>query len=125
MITQKRSKRKPSGGRYKKSRDKRIYELGSEPTHTKLGAMMLKRSRSRGGNVKLRVIRSDVVNVLDAKTMTHKLVKIKTVVDNPASKHLVRRNIITRGAIIETELGKARVTSRPGQEGAINAVLVK
>ncbi|MBI2574848.1 30S ribosomal protein S8e [Candidatus Woesearchaeota archaeon] len=125
MIAQHRSRRKPSSGRYKKARDKRLYELGSEPTHTRLGARMLKRSRARGGNVKLRVIRSDVANVLDTKTGKHKLAKIKTVADNPASKHLVRRNIITRGAIIETELGKARVTNRPGQEGSVNAVLLK
>ena len=67
---------------------------------------------------------SDVVNLVgkDGKIVK---VKIKNVVDNPADKHLARRNIITKGTIIDTEKGKARVTSRPGQDGVINAVLVK
>jgi small subunit ribosomal protein S8e len=45
-------------------------------------------------------------------------------VENQANIHYVRRNIINKGAIIETNLGKARVTSRPGQTGTINAVLL-
>ena len=35
------------------------------------------------------------------------------------------RGIITKGALIETELGKAIVTSRPGQDGVVNALLVE
>ncbi|MEK6949175.1 MAG: 30S ribosomal protein S8e, partial [Nanoarchaeota archaeon] len=49
---------------------------------------------------------------------------IKTISGNPANRHFVRRNIMTKGAIIETEKGKARITSRPGQDGAVNAVLI-
>ena len=37
---------------------------------------------------------------------------------------LVRRNIITKGSIVETKLGKAKVTCRPGQEGSVNGVLL-
>ncbi|MCD6558125.1 MAG: 30S ribosomal protein S8e, partial [Candidatus Aenigmarchaeota archaeon] len=37
----------------------------------------------------------------------------------------VRRNIITKGAIIMTEDGRAVVTNRPGQEGVINAKLIE
>jgi small subunit ribosomal protein S8e len=47
------------------------------------------------------------------------------VVENPANPHYVRRNILTKGAIVETEFGKARIISRPGQHGVINGVLVK
>ena len=46
------------------------------------------------------------------------------VVENPANRHFVRRNIMTKGTVIETEKGKARITSRPGQDGTINAVLI-
>ena len=49
---------------------------------------------------------------------------IETVELNGANRNYVRRNIITKGAIIQTTLGKAKVTNRPGQDGSINAVLV-
>jgi small subunit ribosomal protein S8e len=32
--------------------------------------------------------------------------------------------MITKGAVLKTELGRARVTSRPGQHGILNAVLM-
>ncbi len=66
----------------------------------------------------------DFVNLVGKDGKTTKT-KIKNVVDNPADKHLARRNIMTKGAIIETEHGKAKITSRPGQDGVINAVLAK
>ena len=53
-----------------------------------------------------------------------KRAKILSVIENYANPHLTRQNVITKGCIIETELGKARVTSRPGQHGIINAVLL-
>ena len=46
------------------------------------------------------------------------------VVENPANRHYIRRNILTRGTIIKTEKGNARITSRPGQDGVVNAVLI-
>ena len=33
--------------------------------------------------------------------------------------------MITKGAILETEDGKCKVVSRPGQSGVINAILVQ
>ncbi len=44
--------------------------------------------------------------------------------ENAANRHYVRRDIITKGTIIQTKLGKARVTSRPAQDGTVNAVLI-
>ena len=64
------------------------------------------------------------MNVVDPKTKSSKKVKIKTITENPANRNFVRRNIITKGAVIETELGKAKITGRPGQDAAINAVLL-
>ena len=61
--------------------------------------------------------------LLIAQAKIEKL-KITAVVENPANRHFVRRNIITKGTVIETEKGKARITSRPGQEGVINAILI-
>jgi small subunit ribosomal protein S8e len=67
----------------------------------------------------------DVANVTDSQTGQTKSTKILSVIENPADPHFVRRNVLTKGAIIETELGKARVTSRPGQSGSVNAVLIE
>jgi len=62
--------------------------------------------------------------VTNPKTHTTSKTDIITVVENPANIHYVRRNILTKGAIVNTKLGKARITSRPGQSGVINAVLI-
>jgi small subunit ribosomal protein S8e len=72
----------------------------------------------------MRVLKCELANVADPKSGTTKTVKIITVRDNPANPFYARRNITTKGAVIETELGDAVVTSRPGQEGIVNAVLV-
>jgi small subunit ribosomal protein S8e len=44
---------------------------------------------------------------------------------NTANPNYVRRNLLTKGAIIKTELGSARIVSRPGQDGIINALLLE
>lgn len=119
-----RSKRKVSGGRYHSARGKKKSELAGIPVLTKLEETKLKKKRTLGGNQKNKLLSSDIVNLAgkDGKIVK---VKIKNVVDNPADKHLARRNIITKGTIIDTEKGKARVTSRPGQDGVINAVVME
>lgn len=119
-----RSKRKASGGRYHKFRGKKKSELVGHPALTKLDEPVLKRKRVLGGNQKNKLLSADIVNLVGKDGKIAK-VKIKNVIDNPADKHLARRNIITKGAIIETEQGEAKVTSRPGQDGVVNAVLVK
>ncbi|MBI5389198.1 30S ribosomal protein S8e [Candidatus Woesearchaeota archaeon] len=124
VITQSRPKRKLSGARYHAYRKKRQYEAGGLPTHTKIGETKRKKDRTVGGNNKMRLILANIANVLDPKTKKYQKAKIKTVVDNPANRHFVRRNIITKGTVIDTDLGKARVVSRPGQDGTVNAVLV-
>jgi small subunit ribosomal protein S8e len=72
----------------------------------------------------MRLFKGEFANVADPKSGTTKTVKIVTVKDNPANPFYARRNITTKGAVIETELGDAVVTSRPGQEGIVNAVLL-
>ena len=46
-------------------------------------------------------------------------VKIVRVLENKANRSYARRNIITKGAIVETDQGEAIVTNRPGQDGQI------
>lgn len=123
-ISQYRSKRKESGGRYKRYRKKKQYELGRLPSLTKLEKRRLIKIRTMSAHQKTRLLSTDIANVLDPKTKKYQQVKIKTITDNPANRHFVRRNIMTKGSIIETEMGKARITSRPGQDGTVNAVLI-
>ena len=124
VITQSRSKRSSTGARYRAYRKKKLYEKGSEPANTKIGELKLKKLRTLGGHEKVKVFLSDIANVLDPKTKKYSKAKIKAVLENPSNRHFVRRNIITKGAVIDTEKGKAKVISRPGQDGTINAVLV-
>jgi small subunit ribosomal protein S8e len=123
-VIQGRSTRKPSGGRYKKARKKQLFELGNLPTMTKIGENKYLIERGIGGNKKVRLVSSNTANVLDQKTKKYQVVEIEDVVENPANRHYVRRDIITKGTIIKTPLGNARVTSRPAQDGSVNAVLV-
>ena len=121
-----RSRRKPSGGLYRPFRKPRKYELGRDYIPTLLSGREIRRKiRVRGGNYKTILLRAMFANVSDPKTGVTKKVKILRVVDNPANKNYARRSIITKGTVIETEIGLARVTSRPGQVGIINAVLIR
>ncbi len=118
-------KRKVTGGRRRPHRGRRKYEKDGYPIETELGPVLLVKRRVRGGGVKLGLKRGDYANVTDPETKETKKVKILKVIANPASRDYERRGVITKGAIIRTELGDARVTSRPSQHGIINAVLIK
>ena len=117
-------KRKPSGGRKRAYRGKRKFERGSFPAETMLGERKRKIARGRGGNVKIKILSDNYACVTDPKTGKTEKVEISRVIKNPANVDYDRRGVITKGAIIETSLGLARVTSRPGQNGVINAVLI-
>jgi len=117
-------KRKPSGGRKRAHRGKRRFERGSFPTETGLGEPKRKVSRRRGGATKVRLLSVTHANVSDPSTGKTERVEILRVVKNPANVDYDRRGVITKGTIIETQLGRARVTSRPGQSGLVNAILV-
>ncbi len=119
-----RDLRKESGGAKKALRKKRKRELGNPPTETVLEQEEERYiERIYGGPVKIRAKSAVYANVTDQPSGKTKKVKISRVVSNPASVDYSRRGVITRGAIIETEDGRAKVTSRPGQSGVINAVL--
>ncbi|RRJ29771.1 30S ribosomal protein S8e [Halocatena pleomorpha] len=122
MKDQGRSPKKRTGGRRRTVRKKRLHQLGRSPTETRVGDQTLKTIDARGGETKVRAISADTATVAtDDGTVG---ATIETVVENNANPNYVRRNIITKGAIIETDAGQARVTSRPGQTGQVNAVLV-
>jgi small subunit ribosomal protein S8e len=123
-IWQGRSRRKPTGGRLRPIRKKRRFEIGRELQHATIGPGTIKTYRVRGGNRKLRILTTTVVNVYDPATKKMQPAKLVTVRENPANPNYVQRNIITRGAIVETDLGPVQIRSRPGQHGVLNAVRV-
>jgi small subunit ribosomal protein S8e len=120
---QMRSKRKITGGLLNRMAKKKKHQRGRDFLPALIGEKKIKHSRVRGGMVKRVVLSSNIANVAaDGKIQKS---KILGVADNKADAQFIRRGIITKGAIINTELGAAKVTSRPGQDGTINAVLVK
>lgn len=123
VVFQGRGRRTNRGSRYKEYRHYKKYEIGNLPSFTGLGKKRVQSIKTLGGHKKLRLLSEEYVNITDPKTRKSQKAKIKTITGNPANRHFVRRNIMTKGAIIDTEIGKARITSRPGQDGVVNAVL--
>lgn len=124
MKDQGRSKRKRTGGRLKHASNKKRHQLGREAAETTVGETRLQYIDSRGTEKKVRALATNVAQVSTADGDTVEA-EIEDVVENPANVNYVRRNIVTKGAIVDTSEGRARVTSRPGQTGQVNAVQVE
>jgi small subunit ribosomal protein S8e len=124
-VSQAHDLRKPSGGKKRRSRDKKKAELGSLPINTMIGETKREYRRAHGGNHKIKARYVENANVFDPKTKKHQVVKLKTERENPANRNFARMNILTKGAIVDTEIGTIRITSRPGQHGVVNAVLLE
>ncbi|MEM3839323.1 MAG: 30S ribosomal protein S8e [Candidatus Micrarchaeaceae archaeon] len=106
-----------------KSRDKRRHEMGGYFVATKLGQKNeLKSVRTRGGSKKSKLMYAESVNLMTKNG--YKKAKIKAIIESKDNRNFARLNIITKGSIIETDLGRAMVTNRPGRDGCINAKLV-
>jgi small subunit ribosomal protein S8e len=122
MQDQSRSSRTRTGGRRRPSSGKKRHQLGRDPTETTVGEPRFRTVDARGDGQKVRTLSTDVAQVADGGDVIE--ADIENVVENPSNINYVRRNIITKGAVIETSEGRARVTSRPGQDGQVNAVLL-
>ena len=119
------SRRKPSGGRKVQARGKRSTEISSEKQMALIGESKTKIYRRTGGNTLVRVLAADKVSINNPKTGKTTLGTIENVVENESDPNYVRRNVLVRGAIIETDKGRVRITSRPGKDGVINGILVE
>ncbi|USN45451.1 MAG: 30S ribosomal protein S8e [Candidatus Woesearchaeota archaeon] len=120
VVMQNKPVRKHTGGRYTRTKTRRLAAQGDLPTLTKIGEPRVRVKRTIGGNTSRTLLSGKTVSVPG----TGKVV-IKNVVENAANRHFVRRNIITKGAIVETDKGKVKITNRPSQEGSLSGVLVK
>jgi small subunit ribosomal protein S8e len=115
--------RKASGGKYKREKKKKLAGRQNQARIVKLGERKKKLIRGRGGTMKLVALAENSVNVnIDGKT---RKTTIKNVLETPSNIFLARQNILVKGAIIETELGKAKITNRPSQEGNVQAIILK
>ncbi len=129
------SKTTGSGGKLKSSADKKRAHIGGffartkvlRPDDVKPGQdpkEVRKTFRSKGGKKKLALDYALFANVTGTDGKTKKM-RIINVVDNKADRMYSRENVITKGSVIQVEGGKAKVTSRPGQSGIANAVMLK
>ncbi|HEY6535882.1 MAG TPA: 30S ribosomal protein S8e [Candidatus Nitrosocosmicus sp.] len=117
--------RKFTGGRIIPNRSRRKFEIDRYPNEAVAGPIKNIVRKVRGNGVKVAFKTSDYANINDKDNKKTSKSKILRVTKNSANKDYERRGVITKGAILETEMGMARVLSRPGQDGVINAILVK
>ncbi len=117
--------RKFTGGRIIQNTTRRKYQIDRYPNEPVVGTTNNVVRRVRGDNVKVAFKTTEYANVNDNINKKTSKTKIIRVTKNPANKDFERRGVISKGAILETELGLARVVSRPGQDGVVNAILIK
>ena len=118
-VWQDNSTRKKSGGRTRKYRKHKKHQKGEEFSAPETGEKKIIKKRTKGGNQKNVVKRSETVNVAKGGEVVE--AEIESVEENPANKNYVRRSLLTKGTILQTSEGEAKVTSRPGQHGTVNA----
>jgi small subunit ribosomal protein S8e len=119
-----RSGRTITGGRLRQSAEKKKRDLGRSASETSIADERKRVIRTHGGNKKIRLLRSNKVNVMDVSSGKANSTTIEDVDTNPASREYSRRRIITKGAILKTEMGLVKVTNRPGRDGQINGTLI-
>ena len=98
--------------------------MGRTPTETLMGEVKRRTIDSRQKAKKTPALRLNIVNVTDSSKNVTFRAELQDVEKNPANMDYQRRKVITRGTIIKTSKGRAMVTSRPGQDGVLNAVLI-
>jgi small subunit ribosomal protein S8e len=115
---------KITGGRRHPLRTRRKYEIDRYPNEPINGAQVTITRHVRGNNRKTALKSIDFVNLAtgDAKVKKTKILKV---IENTTNNDYKRRGIITKGAILEIQEGKCRVVSKPGQNGIVNAILLK
>ena len=118
----KKPKRKTSGGKYKKEKKRKLTGRQNQARIVKIGDKKTKLLKTRSGSKKIISLLNNTVNIIVKGKA--KNTAIKNVIETPSNTFLARQNILVKGAIIETELGKAKITNRPSQEGNIQAVLI-
>ncbi len=115
--------RKLTGGKYKRPKKKKKTGRQGQTRIVKLGDRKSKLLGGRGNTTKLVSFTGNYCNIIIKGKA--KSAKITNVLETPANVFLARQNVLVKGAVIETDLGKAKITNRPSQEGQIQAVLIE
>ena len=115
---------KITGGIRHPLKTRQKFQIDRYPNEALMGEQETATRKTRGNNRKTALKTVDHVNLVlpDAKIKRSKIVRV---LENQPNNDYQRRGVITKGAILETEDGKCKVVSRPGQNGVINAILVK
>jgi len=115
---------KITGGIRHPLKTRQKFQIDRYPNEALMGEQETATRKTRGNNRKTALKTVDHVNLVlpDAKIKRSKIVRV---LENQTNNDYQRRGVITKGAILETEDGKCKVVSRPGQNGVINAILVK
>ena len=117
--------RKITGGKYIKQRKKKKREIAGQKRIIKMSPEEKRKAkRTKGGNKKTFLLKGKFINVRGKDKKLKKL-EITKVLQTPSNIFLARQNILTKGTIVETSLGKVKITNRPTQEGMINGVLIE
>jgi len=121
-----RSSRRPvrtlQGRKYKQDRKKRKKELSDSPTLTKISEKKIKTEKTLGGKLKNKTLSHNQVIITGKKVQKATIIRV---IKNPANRHFVRMNVLTKGAIVETDKGKVKITNRPGQQSQVQGILVE
>lgn len=121
-VWHKQSGRKKTGGRTRRNRKSRKYDIGSQFSEPEKGEKSIQKKRTRGGNEKNVVKGANEINL--SVNGEVKRADIESVEENPANPNFVRRSLLTKGTIVQTSEGEAEITSRPGQDGLVNGKLI-
>ena len=115
---------KITGGIRHPLKTRRKFQIDRYPNEALMGEQETATRKTRGNNRKTALKTVNHVNLVlpNAKIKRSKIVRV---LENQTNNDYQRRGVITKGAILETEDGKCKVVSRPGQNGVINAILVK
>jgi small subunit ribosomal protein S8e len=115
--------KKVSGGKYVALRKKKKYEIQGQKRIVKIGEDKKKTVKVRGGNTKTFLLRGKTINLLIKDKNVQS--EITNVLETPSNRFLARQNVLTKGTVVQTSKGKAKITNRPTQEGNINGILVE
>ena len=115
---------KITGGRRVPLKTRRKYDMDRFPNEAVMGPQVTVSREVRANHHKTGLKTADSVNLAIAGGKVKKT-KILKVLENATNNDYQRRGVISKGAILETEDGKCRVVSRPGQHGQVNAILIK
>ena len=116
---------KITGGLRHPLKTRQKFETDRYPNEAEMGEEQQTITRkTRGNNRKTGLKIASFVNLVmeDSKVKKSKIIKV---LENQTNNDYQRRGIIKKGAIVETEDGKCRIVSRPGQSGTVSGILVK